>query len=74
MRAAVVKEFNKNLRACLKKEGITQKMLAEFSGVPITTLGGWVSGGFSPSLTGVCMIAKVLRVTLDDLIPPEIYK
>ena len=49
-------------------------MLAEFSGVPITTLGGWVSGGFSPSLTGVCMIAKVLRVTLDDLIPPEIYK
>ena len=74
MRAAVVKEFNKNLRACLKKEGITQKMLAEFSGVPITTLGGWVNCGVQPSIDKVCRVARVLRVTLDDLIPPEIYK
>ena len=74
MRAAVVKEFDKNLRACLKKAGITQEMLSEFSGVSITTLGGWLNFGVQPSIDKVCKVARVLRVTLDDLIPPEIYK
>lgn len=74
MRAAVVKEFNKNLRAHIKKAGITQEMLSEFSGVSITTLGGWLSCGVQPSIDKVCRVARVLRVTLNDLIPPEIYR
>lgn len=74
MRAAVVKEFNKNLRAHIKKAGITQEMLSEFSGVSITTLGGWLNCGVQPSIDKVCRVARVLRVTLNDLIPPEIYR
>ena len=58
MRAAVVKEFNKNLRAHIKKAGITQEMLSEFSVYQLTTLGGWLNCGVQPSIDKVCKGGK----------------
>ena len=74
MRAAIASEFNIKLRELLKQEGISQKMLAEFAGVPVSVLCRWMTGRTAPSVTSACKVAKVLRVTLDDLIPPEVYK
>ena len=74
MRAAIASEFNIRLRELLKQEGISQKMLAEFAGVPGSVLRRWLTGEVNPSVAGACKVAKVFRVTLNDLIPPEVYK
>ena len=74
MRVKVAAEFNKILRAHLKNEGMTQKMLAEFADIPETTFNRWLQHNKQPSISDACKVARVLRVTLNDLIPPEVYK
>ena len=74
MRTSAGKEFRRTLRGFLKKENLTQKMLAEFAGIPETIFNRWLQANTLPSMSDACKVAKVLRVTLNDLIPPEIYK
>ena len=74
MRTIIASEFNLKLREHLKRERITQKMLSEFAGVPTSVLSRRLTGEIAPSVAGACKVARVLRVTLNDLIPPEIYE
>lgn len=49
------------LRQILKDEGITQEMLAEWSGLHVNTIGHWGRGETTPKAKNIAKIAKVLR-------------
>lgn len=63
-------EFGRTLKAVIKGRGITQTELSERAGIPLTTINGWLTkdlkGG--PRLGEVAAVAKILKVSLDQLV------
>ena len=61
------KDFGTRLKYARECRGLLQKELAEKSGVSVTSLGGWESGKFTPTLFMATAVADVLKVSLDWL-------
>lgn len=65
---------NKTIRELMVREKLNTAMLADFAGIPSTTLYRWTGEGRTPSIVTMCRVARVLRVTLNGLIPTEVYR
>lgn len=59
-----------NLRRFRKAADLTQAQLAEAAGLPRATVANLEQPGMNPSLATVLAVAKVLDVSLDELVTP----
>ena len=57
-----------NLQRMRKKKGISQKEFADALGVTQGTVSAWESGRWDPTVENLRAVAKVLGVTVDELI------
>ena len=57
-----------NLRKIRKAKGMRQKKLADALGVTQGTVSAWESGRWDPTVENLRAVAKVLGVTVDELI------
>ena len=60
-------KLKQNLRQLLISHDMTAAQLSRQTGVPKTTLAEWLSGGNPRDIKKLKMVAKVFRVTVDDL-------
>lgn len=60
--------FGDNLRDILKEYGITQKQLAEESGICESTISNYINKRMIPSMKSIVNIANALDITTDELI------
>lgn len=60
--------FGKNLKKYLAEKGMTQTQLANELGIKQPTINSWINKGINPELEKVIRIAKILDVTLDELV------
>jgi len=63
--------IGQNIRAARKKEGLTQKQLAEKSGIATITLQQYERGVREPKLETIARIAKALNLYAYDLIKDQ---
>lgn len=59
-----------NIRAYLKREGVTQKDLAEMCGVCENSIGIYVRGKSVPSLYYAYLLSDVMGMTIDEMMMP----
>lgn len=67
--------MNLQIKQIRKRSGLNQKDVAAAIGVPVRTYGSWERGERNINLEDACLIADVLRCTLDELVgrkPPII--
>ena len=64
--------FKENLVALRKAAGISQKDFAQMLDIPITTLSGYENGGREPKFDLLIKMARLLSVTIDDLLQREL--
>ncbi|HEX4622262.1 MAG TPA: XRE family transcriptional regulator [Myxococcaceae bacterium] len=57
-----------NIRQLRDTRGLTQKQMAELSGVPRATWANLESGAANPTLAVLTRVAQVLQVTLEELV------
>ena len=57
-----------NLQRIRKEKGLSQKELADALGVTQGTVSAWESGRWDPTVENLRAVAKVLGVTVDELI------
>ena len=57
-----------NLQRMRKEKGMSQKELADALGVTQGTVSAWESGRWDPTVENLRAVAKVLGVTVDELI------
>lgn len=62
------KTFAQNLKVAIIREGITNAMLAEWSGVSLYSINDYTSGRTMPRKVNLDKLCKVLRVTRDELL------
>ncbi len=62
------KTFAQNLKVAIIREGITNAMLAEWSGVSLYSINDYTSGRGFPKEKNLKKICAVLRVTQDELL------
>ena len=63
-------EFAQRLRQYRKNKGMTQQELADQLGVSNKTVSRWESGSY-PDVTTLVALARVLGVTVDELLDPK---
>ncbi len=61
-------DFAKNLRALRKRNGISQKWIAEKLGLAQQTVAKWECNGAEPSIRTLCALADYFNVTTDQLL------
>ena len=61
-------KFNDNLRSVMKQRGISQKWLAEHSGLTEATISRYINSVNVPSADNVKKIADALSIGADDLL------
>ena len=61
-------DFAKNLRLLRKQSRMSQFMLADKLGVSQRTISHYENGYSEPSLQILCRIARIFRVTVDELL------
>jgi len=66
--------MKKSLGDRMITEDLDCAMLANFSGLSPDVVYRFMHQVRPPNATTLCLLAKVLRCTLDDLIPPEVYR
>lgn len=74
LKNAIEEALEKTVTKYLTETELKAYMLSEFSGLNQNSVHMIVTKRRSPNVTTLCMIAKVLRCTLNDLIPPEVYR
>jgi transcriptional regulator with XRE-family HTH domain len=57
-----------NLQRIRKEKGMSQKELADALGVTQGTVSAWESGRWDPTVENLRAVAKVLGVTVDELV------
>ena len=57
-----------NIKNYRKKKGISQSELSKLTGIPQTTISGWEKGVGEPSITRALLLAKVLNITVENLL------
>ena len=64
-----------NLKELRKQRGITQRDLAQYLGVSISTFSGWETGVYEPDHAHLCKIADYFGVTVDELLgrSPQLF-
>lgn len=62
--------YPNRLRVILAERNITNRWLAARLGVAEMTMSRWVTNKMQPSLAQLINIAKILDVTLEDLVEP----
>ena len=64
-----------NLKELRKQRGITQRDLAQYLGVSISTFSGWETGVYEPDHAHLCKIADYFGVTVDELLgrTPQLF-
>lgn len=62
------------LTRLMAENELTMSILADFSGLTRDCVYRIMIHDKVPNVTTLCMIAKVLRVTLDDLVTPSAYQ
>lgn len=70
--------MNLQIKQMRKRSGLNQKDVAAAIGVPVRTYGSWERGERNINLEDACLIADVLRCTLDELAgrevpPPKVF-
>lgn len=60
--------FLENLKERLRSKNMTQKELAEKTGISVNTIRGWFSKDFTPDVLTAQKIAEVLDTTIDYLV------
>lgn len=60
-----------NIRNCRLRAGLTQKELAEKSGVTAHSICLWENDLFEPRISSLAMLAEALGVTLDEIMREE---
>ena len=63
--------FGLQLIMLRKRNGITQRELAQKLGVHITTIKNWEGGHCYPDVNNICALADVLHVSADSLLGRE---
>ncbi len=58
----------RNIRACRKKVGMTQKELAEKVFVSAQGVSNWELGASLPDLDNLCRLAEIFGITVDELL------
>ena len=68
-------ESMENLKELRKQRGITQRDLAQYLGVSISTFSGWETGVYEPDHAHLCKIADYFGVTVDELLgrSPQLF-
>lgn len=61
-------EFNKNLKACRKRQGYTANEMATYLNITPAAYGAYELGKREPSFFMLVKIAKTLNVTTDELL------
>lgn len=74
MKVKVTSSAADKIKAAMGKENLNIGMLADFTETSPQCISGILNQKRPPSLITLCMIAKVLRLTLDELIPPSLYR
>lgn len=74
MKGKVTSSAASKIKAAMGKENLNMGMLAAFTDTSPQCISDILHQKRPPSLITLCMIAKVLRLTLDELIPPSLYK
>lgn len=73
-KAAILKQFGVNLRACRLERGLTQEQLADRAALDRTYISGIERGERNPSLVNLARLAEALQIPLFELmkrLPPE---
>ena len=60
--------FGKKLKEARKARKLTQKELAELVGVTKTTVSGWETDAYMPSMPTMILVAKILHTSIDYLV------
>lgn len=68
--------FNmKRLRELRKSQGVTQREIAQYLGVSISTYSGWETGVYQMDYEHLCKTADFFGVTVDELLgrTPQLF-
>lgn len=68
LRGLDMSEFGKNLSQIRKQRRLTQQQLAEFVDVQQRVISRWETGAVKPHLDHAIKLARVLEVSLDQLV------
>lgn len=60
--------FGQNLKERRKAKGLTQMQLSKKTKIPQTSISGWETGRYVPSITDAIKLAKALGCTLNALV------
>lgn len=63
-----LEEFSDNLQAMIREAGISQKELANISGISTSDISRYINGQQQPSAKAVVKLAYALECNTDDLI------
>jgi transcriptional regulator with XRE-family HTH domain len=61
-------QFGINLKKLLAIKGISQTQLAQELGIKQSSVSDWINRGINPELEKLIRIAKILEVSLDELV------
>ena len=61
-------KFSELLQNLLKEFGITQAKLSRDTGIPKTTISGWLNAGRLPDYNSIRTLCKYFDITADELL------
>ena len=61
-------EINARLRYALRVRRLSSSELCRLTGIPFSSISGYVSGKFTPKITTVCKIANAMGVSINWLV------
>ena len=64
-------KIGKLIAECRREKGLTQKQLADELNLSNKTISKWESGSGSPDISNLSEVAKVVGITVDELINGE---
>lgn len=67
----LMKEVGSNIQNMMDEWGMTQKELADATGISKSTISRYISGDLLPSLKNLLNIAYELECDTTDLLPPD---
>ncbi|HIE09069.1 MAG TPA: XRE family transcriptional regulator [Armatimonadetes bacterium] len=71
MEGSIIRKIAERIREARCKRGLTQRMLADMSGVPQSTLSAYERAAFMPTAENLLKIARALRVDIAWLMGQE---
>ena len=63
-----IEEFGDNLADVMNKKNISQRELAELSGVPKSSINDYINGRNQPSIKTIVNLSYTLDVSIDELV------